>query len=94
MNPQHDPQSIADQLYRFARAQLLAEEAAFDPQTPLADAGLDSFSLIELLLFSERTFGISVPESHLTRENLATLTALGHCIADLAVTIPHLRATH
>jgi acyl carrier protein len=96
MNQPHDPQSIADQLCRFARTQLLAEEAPFDAHTPLTDAGLDSFSLVELLLFSERTFGVSVPESHLTRENLDTLAALGRCIADLAaasVTIPQPRTT-
>lgn len=96
MNQQHDPQSIADQLCRFARTQLLAEEAAFDAHTPLTAAGLDSFSLVELILFTERTFGVSVPESHLTRENLATLSALGRCIADLATgaAIPQPRTTH
>ncbi|MDO8944442.1 MAG: hypothetical protein Q7U75_14770, partial [Desulfobacterales bacterium] len=84
MTVQHDPHLIAEELCRFARANLLAPGASFNAATPLGPAGLDSFSLVELLLFSERAFGVQVPESHLTRENLADMGALGRCIADLA----------
>lgn len=84
MSAQHDPEAISAQLHRFVRANMLDEGAAFETHSPLAEAGLDSFSLVELLLFSERAFGVIVPESHLTRENLATLDSLARCIASLA----------
>jgi acyl carrier protein len=75
--------AITRQLCQFAQANLVSEEVCLSEETRLAEAGVDSFALIELLLFVERTFGIAVPESHLTRENLASLASLARCIAEL-----------
>ena len=79
-----DPQAIAEELCQFARANLVASGAQFDAHSSLVDAGIDSFALVELLLHCERTFGVRVPESHLTRKNLASVAALADCIAELA----------
>ncbi|HEY5909101.1 MAG TPA: phosphopantetheine-binding protein [Verrucomicrobiae bacterium] len=79
-----DSQVIAEQLCQFARANLVADGADFDEHSSLAAVGIDSFLLVELLLFAERVFGVTVPESHLTREHLASLSALARCIAQLA----------
>jgi acyl carrier protein len=79
-----DPKIIANQLCQFVRTNLVADGVKFDADSALADFGIDSFALVELLLFSERTFGVPVPESQLTRENLASLSALARCIAGLA----------
>jgi acyl carrier protein len=84
MSAKKDPQTIVAQLCHFARANLLAEGREFNEHSLLTEAGIDSFSLVELLSYSERTFGVSVPESHWTQENLRTLAALGRCISDLA----------
>jgi acyl carrier protein len=80
----NDPIAMGEQLYRYARTNLVDESVAFDEQTPLDVAGMDSFCILELLLFSERVFGVSVPESHLTQENLASLASLARCLARLA----------
>lgn len=77
-------ETIVEQLRHFAQAHLLAPNRPLEVQTPLAQAGIDSYSLVELLLFSERTFGVVVPDSHLTQANLATLAALARCVAELA----------
>jgi acyl carrier protein len=79
-----DPAAIADEMCQFARATLSPAGASFDEHTPLAGAGIESFSLVELLLFSERAFGITIPESHLTPANLATISSIAHCIFALA----------
>lgn len=84
MNPQNNPKPIIEQLCQFARANLVVGGREFDEHSPLAEAGIDSFSLVELLVYSERAFGISVPEALLTHTNLQTLSALGCCIAELA----------
>jgi acyl carrier protein len=86
MNAQRDIQSISEQLCQFVRANLLANHAGFNEHSLLAEVGIDSYSLVELLLFSERNFGISVPESHLTRENLGSVASLAHCILALSPT--------
>ena len=84
MATQLTPQAIVADLCRFARANLLAEGRHFDENSPLAEVGIDSFALVELLFYSERAFAVSVPESHWTQENLRTLASLGHCISKLA----------
>ncbi len=78
-----DPKTISDKLCQFARANFLADGVEFNEHSPLAEVGIDSFALVELLLCSERTFGIRVPESHLTRNNLVSVATLAHCIAEL-----------
>jgi acyl carrier protein len=84
MTARRDPQTTIAGLCHFARANLLAEGTKLDEHSPLAEAGIDSFALVELLLYSERAFGVRVPESHWTCENFGTLGALGRCIAELA----------
>ncbi len=39
MNIQKDPKTIGEQLYRFARANLVADGANFTEHIPLAEAG-------------------------------------------------------
>lgn len=84
--PERD--DISRELCAFARQNLLAVGIPFDEQSRLAEVGLDSFSLVELLLFSERQFGIAVPESHLTREHLESIASLASCIHALAAAQP------
>ena len=84
MSPVQDPKTIAEQLCEFARTNFVANGAEFDEHTPLAKAGIDSFALVELLLFSERALGVRVPPSHMTGSNLASVATLASCIAELA----------
>jgi acyl carrier protein len=84
MTPPLDPQNIARQLCQFARTNFVAEGKAFDEQSPLAEAGIDSFALFEMLLYGETTFGVRVPPSHLTRQNLASVATMARCMAELA----------
>jgi acyl carrier protein len=84
MTPQTDPKTITEQLCQFARANFVADGADFDEHSPLAKAGIDSFALVELLLYCERVLGVRVPDSHLTGNNLASMSTLANCIAELA----------
>jgi acyl carrier protein len=79
-----DTKTVADKLCQFARANFLADGVEFNEHSPLAEVGIDSFALVELLLCSERTFGVRVPESHLTRHNLVSVATLASCISELA----------
>ena len=77
-------QDIVQQLCQFAKSNFVADGIAFDEQSPLAEVGIDSFALFEMLLFIERTFGVRVPPSHLTRNNLSSVASLACCAAELA----------
>ena len=84
MTSQKDSKTITEQLCQFARKNYVADGADFDENSTLAKAGIDSFALVELLLYCERTFGVSVPDSHLTGNNLASVATLANCVAELA----------
>jgi acyl carrier protein len=84
MTPETDPTKIAARLCDFARKNFVAEGQEFDENSPISQAGIDSFALVELLLFCERDLGVRVPDSHLTGANLASMSSLAKCIAELA----------
>jgi acyl carrier protein len=61
----------------------ITEHMIHDPKYPLKDdeplitGGLvDSFSLVELALFIEETFGVHFPDSELTAANMNTLNQI------------------
>jgi len=80
---ERDIDTICTHLCEFLSKHILAEGIEFDRNRAFSDLDVDSLSLIELLLFVERRFGIRIPESHLTRENLHSVAALAHCVLEL-----------
>lgn len=83
MTPEQDPKIIAAKLCDFARTNFVAEGVKFDENSPLSEAGIDSFALVELVLFCERVLGVRVPDSQLTNTNLASMASLAKCISEL-----------
>jgi len=78
-----DPEAVAEAICRFLRDDILAEGVAFDAATPLARLGVDSLAIVELLLFVERRFGVTVPEARLTRAVLGSAESLARCVCEL-----------
>ena len=79
-----DPKAIAEQLCQFARTNFVAPGVDFNEHSPLSEAGIDSFALVELLLYCERSLGVRVPDSHMTCRNLDSMASLAQCVVDLA----------
>ena len=84
MTPETDQKKVAAQLCQYAKANFLEEGQDFNENTLLHYAGIDSFMLVELLVYCERVIGVRVPDSHLTKTNLASMSSLATCIAELA----------
>ncbi len=78
-----DVTTICQELTNFLSTSILAKGVEFDENKQLSSVGVDSLSLVETLLFIERHFGVSVPDSHLTRTNLETVSALAKCVNQL-----------
>jgi acyl carrier protein len=73
-------QSIADSLCAFIRSNLVAEGVEVTPDKPLVQMGLDSFSLIEIVLFVERQYGLQLPDEALSQENIYSSQTLANYI--------------
>lgn len=67
---------LAGELLSFIRSTILVDNADFAADTPLEAVGIDSVSLLEILLFLERRFDVYIPDEKLTRENIASVRQL------------------
>lgn len=72
--------TISRELCEYLRSSIIAEGVSFDEDSSLSALGIDSFSIIEILLFIERRFNIVVPESDLTQENLKSAASLARSV--------------
>lgn len=69
-------QDISNGICTFLQENILAEGITVDESTPLADIGVDSFSLMEVILFLERQFQLVLPLEELTPETIQSVATL------------------
>lgn len=50
--------------------------SAFGDDDDLLEAGLDSMGLMRLIMFAEKTFGVTLPDTEIEPDNVRTLNAL------------------
>lgn len=81
--PEVSFEMLCDALCGFLRAHVLADDVTFGPETPLNGIGVDSLSIVEMLLFVERRFGATLPDAELTHRNLESVASLARCIVGL-----------
>lgn len=67
------------QMVKYLNSEIMDEPLAFDSATPFSEIGVESYDIIQLVLFIERKFGIEIPESELIPENLESIDALAAC---------------
>lgn len=75
-----DPSFLEQELLELVEERLL-DGAPLDVTSQLAEAGLDSMAIVQLLLLIEDRFGLWVPEEDLTRENFSCVRSLAQVLA-------------
>ena len=78
-----DSNIIIAEIKRYIEKNILAEGIQIDATTNLKEAGIDSFSTVEIILFIERKFGISIPDEKLLPDNFKTLQSIAATVQDL-----------
>lgn len=73
-------ENICSELCTFLSENILSEDVQLDRNTELSNIGVDSFSLVEIILFIERKFGVVLPEEVLTPDNLLSVKTLATCL--------------
>ena len=79
-----DINTLEAEICKFVKENLLASSVEFTPQTELSKIGLDSFSMIEIILFLERKFGVELPDEILTPENIKSVSSLSLCALEFS----------
>lgn len=74
-----DAQTIAEELCAFLRERVLDKSVTIRPSTRFSEVGVDSMSVIELVMYLERKHGIELPETALQRKHLESAQALADC---------------
>jgi acyl carrier protein len=76
---------IIEEIKKYLENNLLSADVNIDANTDLKQAGIDSFSTIEIILFIERKFGVAIPDDKLVPDNFKTLQALSSTVQSLLV---------
>lgn len=67
----------------FLRGGMFSAQFQVDENTDLIASGFDSMSLVSLLVFIEKTYGIWIPQNEITEENLKNPRALAAVVVRL-----------
>ena len=78
-----DGETIIRDIKTYIQKNITAEEVMIDAATELQDAGIDSFSIVEIILFIERKYGVAIPDDKMEPENFRTLEALSQTVLGL-----------
>lgn len=70
---------ISDQLKKYISTNLVDTSISVANHTPFHTLGIDSMGIIELVLFLERKFGITLPEGELNPVNFKSIETLTAC---------------
>lgn len=70
---------LCSELCDFISTNILAPDVPVNGETVLSHIGVDSFSVIEIILFIERRFGVIIPDEALLPENLKSVKAIAAC---------------
>ena len=78
-----DPDIIIEELKKYIETNILSAEVRINADSNLQQAGIDSFSTVEIILFIERRFGVMIPDEKLVPENFRTLKALSLVVLEM-----------
>ena len=78
-----DANLIIAEIKSYIEKNILAAAVQIDADTNLKQVGIDSFSTVEIILFIERRFGVSIPDEKLVPDNFKTIQALAATVVEL-----------
>jgi len=73
-------EKISEELKNFICANILDAQVKIDEDDVLKDIGVDSFSIIEIVLFIERKFGVLIPDELLLPETFASIRSIAEVV--------------
>lgn len=75
-------QQIELDIIHFLETNIVNEKCSIPADKPLRDIGIDSFSIVEIILFIERKYGKVIPDEQLLPENFKTVQAIAQLVVD------------
>jgi methoxymalonate biosynthesis acyl carrier protein len=79
----NEPTDVQARLLEFLRGGMFSAQTCVTEETDLIASGFDSLSLVSLLVFIEKTYGLWIPQSEITETNLKNTGSLAAVIVRL-----------
>jgi acyl carrier protein len=79
-----DIEEVEKSLIKFLENNILGDEVAIDAKSSLAEIGVDSYSIVEILLFIERKYGFVIPDDYLKPENFNTVNSIAKTVMQVS----------
>jgi len=79
----NEPTDVQAQLLEFLRGGVFSAQTKVTEETDLLASGFDSLSLVSLLVFIEKTYGLWIPESEITEATLKNTRTLAILVVRL-----------
>ena len=79
---------MSRELRDFLAREVVGASVQITDDAPLSELGVDSFALMEIVLFIERRWGVVLPVEQLTRENVRSVASLSRCVQAWMPTTP------
>lgn len=80
-----DIKVIESDLLNFLEKNILAENVKITAEKTLRDVGIDSFSIVEIILFIERKYGFIIPDKHLVPDNFKSVQSIAKLVNESGV---------
>lgn len=77
------PEDIETAILDFVRKEIYDPSMDINVDTHLIDAGLDSFSLLRILVFVEKQFGLLFPEEEINEERMRSVQNISRLVHEL-----------
>lgn len=76
--------TVESDILTFLIKNILAENVSIDNTVSLRNVGIDSFSIVEIILFIERKYGLIIPDEHLIPDNFQTVNHISKLVIQLS----------
>jgi len=70
---------ISNELCAFVSKNIVDQDIEVNANNSFASMEVDSFALIQVILFIERRFNVSIPEEELIPDNFTSIQTLSEC---------------
>lgn len=75
--------TIENDIIHFLEKNILTEGLTISSDKALRDIGIDSFSIVEIILFIERKYGFVIPDEKLIPDNFKTVNAIATVVHEI-----------
>lgn len=75
---------VEKSLIKFLEDNILGEGVNIHSKSSLTEIGIDSYSIVEILLFIERKYGFVIPDEHLRSENFKNIDAIAQIVVEVS----------